>query len=509
MSKSLEELIDCHLQNELVVSEKLALAEELDTSTDARKKIVSETEMNSAIIDLLSPASKKLQVSDFSQESSRSFLKPVSWLVALAACLFLIFNLFRSEKQAVKTSVVHKPAPAMLVNEVGARFEGYRSLDEIQFNSGVFNLTRGTVQLRFSSGVDMVIEAPAIFSILDDMRARAFSGKFRIVVPPPAKGFSVFTDSVIYEDVGTEFAIEVNDKKKSSELHVILGQVNVKNKKSAEVINKVFQGSAFQYLKNSQALATNFEPEKFTSPTQVGFERWTKQVKYQSTDKDIIANYTFIQKETNYLENHVPGSKIGNGYISGARWVTGRWPGKKALLFDRDSDYVEIDLPVEIQEMTVSTWLKVDRLDTLLSPVFNSNNWDPGDIHIQLTKDQRPHFDIFGSGVTLKKDLLLFEAVPVSDWINITAVFSSKENFGIIYINGQAYYKSSFLKNSIIKPGKCRLGSWLPVPGFEPKRTFIGRIDELTIWKKTLSASEIQKLVEKGRPSVEWSRILK
>ena len=185
--------------------------------------------------------------------------------------------------------------------------------------------------------------------------------------------------------------------------------------------------------------------------------------------------------------------------------MSGRWPGKQALLFDRKDDYVELDIPFQLDEVSVSMWLKVDHQDTLLSPLFNSNKWDKGDIHLQMMRSQQPHFDVYGTTVGPQQKRLLNRPISHSKWVHITMVLSSTESYGKVYVNGNEAVTGKFPRDAIIKPGKCRIGNWVPIPGYEPERKFNGRIDEVVVWKKVLTKKEISKLVENGRPSLLWS----
>lgn len=53
-------------------------------------------------------------------------------------------------------------------------------------------------------------------------------------------------------------------------------------------------------------------------------------------------------------------------------------------------------------------------------------------------------------------------------------------------------------------PGKCSLGNWLDIPEqYQPtRRAFKGRMDEVAIWNRALSETEINAHYEAGRPSL-------
>lgn len=507
MNERLEDLIERHLNDELNADEKTELAEALDSSPEAGKMLVKHAGFNSALSSVLKSQTDidvNIPAPEFPKSSPLKTILP--WLIASAACLMLFFKPGpeRPAEKLVETDK-EKALTAMLVNEANARFADGRSKDDVKFLPGSYELTEGAVHLRFSSGADLVVEAPAELEIIDAMNTKLISGKVRAMVPPPAKGFTVSAYDVNYEDIGTEFGLIVDGSKNSSELHVFDGQVNVKEPGTDKLLKKVFKGQAVVYEEGRRSSEKELQPDEFLTIGKIGFKRWEKQISKISKSADVIACYPFIKEESGILKNTAGERRVSDGVISGARWVSGRWPGKEALLFDRKDDYVELDIPLQLDEMSVSMWLKIDRQDTLLSPLFNSNKWDEGDIHLQMLRFQQPHFDVYGSRVGPVQKKLLNKAVSFSDWIHVVLVLSSKESYGKVYINGQEAVDGKFPKDALIKPGKCRIGNWVPVPGYEAERRFNGRIDEVLVWKKVLSKKDITSLVENGRPSVLWS----
>ena len=59
------------------------------------------------------------------------------------------------------------------------------------------------------------------------------------------------------------------------------------------------------------------------------------------------------------------------------------------------------------------------------------------------------------------------------------------------------------LEDGTMRPGACRIGNWLPAPGWgHSNRSLRGRIDELAIWNRALTEEEVHKRVEAGRPGL-------
>ncbi|MBN2063566.1 MAG: FecR domain-containing protein [Sedimentisphaerales bacterium] len=99
---------------------------------------------------------------------------------------------------------------------------------------GVWKLQRGMAQIQFDSDVQLVVEAPAEFQILDSDRISLDRGKIYAVVAPKGIGFTVFTDNARIIDLGTEFGVEVSDKRDTL-LHVIKGRTVLKTDSNEQI----------------------------------------------------------------------------------------------------------------------------------------------------------------------------------------------------------------------------------------------------------------------------------
>ncbi|MCA9059075.1 MAG: FecR domain-containing protein, partial [Planctomycetaceae bacterium] len=88
---------------------------------------------------------------------------------------------------------------------------------------GELRLQSGLAQFELFSGVTLVVEGEASFSILSPMEVSVSSGKVRARVPEPAQGFRLLTEAGEVVDLGTEFAVNVSANQ--AELHVLDGMV--------------------------------------------------------------------------------------------------------------------------------------------------------------------------------------------------------------------------------------------------------------------------------------------
>ncbi len=193
---------------------------------------------------------------------------------------------------------------------------------------------------------------------------------------------------------------------------------------------------------------------------------------------------------------------VDNGRIVGARWTTGRWPGKEALLFDRDTDYVQLEIPGTYRELSIAVWLKVDRFDFPLNTILNSDGYDLGDIHFQLTRQGYPRGGVVVEGPFEEK--ILEHSVSPGEWVHVASVLETKTRTQKIYVDGVLARQRKWDNAEAMRPGSCRLGNWLPVANAGPQdRALRGRIDELAIWNRALPEGEIRSLVAAGQTALE------
>ncbi len=87
-------------------------------------------------------------------------------------------------------------------------------------------LTAGMAELTFTSGAVVVIEAPAVVQVDGPQQCRIEAGRLIGRVPAGAVGFVVRSPHATIIDLGTEFAVVVDDGL-ATEVHVIEGSVEV------------------------------------------------------------------------------------------------------------------------------------------------------------------------------------------------------------------------------------------------------------------------------------------
>jgi hypothetical protein len=450
------------------------------------------------------------------------------WVVAAAACIVAVSSLglglgLRSgarrdrpeiagrDRDAAQPRAASKrqaagaeAVVALLVDEAGAQFAGDAAPRSVRFAAGAYQLTGGTVHLRFTSGADVVIHAPARYVIHDPLRMALEDGILRAVVPDSAHGFTVEAPGVVYVDLGTEFGVAVAAARAESELHVFEGRVDLRSP-GGERIARVRLGESVRVVGGVVEPKEPADLDRFPTPGAIGFQRWNRGQETSWTDPSLVCYYPFLEdpEDDRLLRDHATHGQALPGRIRGARWVSGRWPGKQALLFDRDEDTVELTLPGEFRQMTMAAWVNIDRLDYELNAILDSDGWGPGDFHWQLTRSGEEGAAIYGPYP--EKTFQVGRSVPLGQWAHHAVVLDLDRPSIRVFVNGELIREVILPRPApTLAPGRCRLGDWLRRTDWQhaPKRGLRGRIDEFAIWRRALSHEELRGLATAGRPSL-------
>ena len=508
----LEQLTEAHFRGVLSDDEKAEFATLLDSSEESRKEFVQLAHFETAltrIYQIESPSTNDLSV--FVAKKPWKLTQWAPWLVAAACLLFAFWPTATDSplEDIVASSGVSSPGiTALLVNQAGAKFSVARAPDDVGFGPGKYELDEGAVHLRFANGVDLVMEAPAKIEIRDLLRSRLHFGTVRAIVPPGAKGFTIATTDVDFEDIGTEFGLHVEQKTGVGSLHVFDGQVNVRRSKSNKLLTSVLGGQSVECRDGQPKSVDSLRPETFPTPDGIGFRRWRADTEELLRDPDLIAFFPFssdAQKPSRLHNLKVGNQIVGDGRIDGARWVSGRWHGKEALLFDRDSDFAEFEVQGELEELTMAAWVYINRRDHPLTAIVDSNGWEDGDVHLQVNRHGYPYVDICET-IPLHAGITRWDRPLVANgtWVHFATSISLPRQVARVYANGKLVVERPVRENGRLRPGACRIGNWLAVGEFAPVRSLNGRIDELAIWKRALSGEEISAEATRGRPSLLW-----
>lgn len=143
-------------------------------------------------------------------------------------------------------------------------------------------LASGVARVTFESGAEAVLEGPCDFIVESAMRGMIRSGRLSVTVPPRAYGFRIRSPDAEVIDLGTEFAVAVDDGG-HSEVHVFKGQVLSRRLDS----QGQQQGDLFR-LKANDALrygVDDGQPSLFPANAAKFVRQMAEQVPQQSRDR--------------------------------------------------------------------------------------------------------------------------------------------------------------------------------------------------------------------------------
>lgn len=132
---------------------------------------------------------------------------------------------------------------------------------------GTLELVEGMATVLFSSGAEVVLEAPVSLEIVSSMEARVRRGTVVAEVPPEAKGFTILTAETKIVDFGTKFGVSASEDGKCL-VQVIEGLVEV-NRKGESEIKALRSGERVDYGGMTRSM---LNPDADREPAEPG--RW-------------------------------------------------------------------------------------------------------------------------------------------------------------------------------------------------------------------------------------------
>ncbi len=189
--------------------------------------------------------------------------RPMAWLSAAAAVALAAILTW---SQASQPRVI-----ATLVSAENAAWESSLPTEPgSRLTRGYLKLQTGIGTIRFESGAELVLEAPAKLMLKGPMRAKLVAGAAMLEVPESAIGFVLETPEGHAVDFGTKFAVDVDGANRQSVFEVIEGEIGVHHSASGEQVRLVGEGrSATVSEKSLVAFDSSEHEEEVHRPQEV------------------------------------------------------------------------------------------------------------------------------------------------------------------------------------------------------------------------------------------------
>jgi hypothetical protein len=379
---------------------------------------------------------------------------------------------------------------------------------------GPLYLKSGYAAIRLDNGVKLIVQGPSHFSI-DSLRlAHLDEGKLTADVPHAASGYSVKIPSGMVTDIGTTFGVTAFLNKEST-VQVLKGSVQAQlfsddGKQKSQVV--LTEDHAVALNPNIGSLASiPAEPDAYATdirhlppPPEAPYARWQKYSDQLRKDPSLLAYYTFDNKDQapeKLLNRAAATAGKFDGQIENAKWDDGRFQGKPALKFNGDDSRVKLNIPQQMDQLTLAMWVRPDAWDAPIIALLDADGWSPnrlGEVHWQVW-DQTLNIGVFSPEPQHKQSSISLDAI--GQWMLLVATIDTRTGVVTHYYNGIAVGSTKTGPTIPVSLGAAEIGRWnsLKETEFPSGRDLRGRVDELAIFSRTLTAAEIQAMYKAGR----------
>ena len=390
---------------------------------------------------------------------------------------------------------------------------------------GKLRLKSGIVGIQFTNGASIVLEGPAELELISPLKTALAFGKLTAHVPATAHGFSVEAGGNQITDLGTAFGIS-EPASGPMEVHVFTGKVDVTPKNST--VQELTEGKALRIAANATTPLAADRAE-FVTETELQqrqmqeisarYEKWKKSNADLDRDPALLVHFDFEDARGSNLINRAVSTNRGTyGSISGCSWVEGRWASKGALQFSRRDERVRLKVPGQFESLTCAAWVSLDSLKRPENALAMSQNSKPGEVQWQISGSGSMEFSVRSTDGSRKvfSSARRLRSNWFGRWIHLAAVYDKSRMKVDLYLNGKWINSDPIVQAVPLALDTVELGNWEPAQGNLSRgerrqrqrpsvafREVQGRMDEFALWSRPLSADEIRKLYETGKPREE------
>ena len=335
--------------------------------------------------------------------------------------------------------------------------------------------------------------------------------------------FAVRTPTATVTDLGTEFGVEVRESGATS-AHVFRGIVEVQpaakdGKQHGQAVRLAENESVQVERSNGNGGLTvrreRIDAAAFVRAEQLpklaaeqrfkAFRRWQAYSQQLRRDPSLLAYYDFQQKEghpevlPNVAANGDQCARRGGG----ERHLEHRpHVGQARPVVPRSERLCPRRLPQKSDNLTLAAWVCIDSLsENQAYALLASTGWmKPGQVHWQMTRDGHLGFACTSGSVgNCKTRPAVIGGDRLRRWIHLACVYDHAASRVRFYVDGQNVGEVENRNVGPIAFGPACIGNWdrdaIPYP---KPRNFLGRMDELAIFGRPLSADEVQRMYDAG-----------
>ena len=407
-----------------------------------------------------------------------------------------------------------------------------------------FALKSGLLEITYATGAKVILEGPCTYTAETNggfLSVGRLTGKLEKKVGREKSGvgsesrpsssphspirnpFVIATPTALITDLGTEFGVEVGEKGNTTS-HVFRGRVAVRmiplngqrgqdillNANESVQVERESRGEGVSVRRVAVNSAAFMRSERFLQISEEmrlrPFHRWESYSRRLRSDPSLLAYYDFQRRKDapdvlpNVADN---GGRALDGKIIGATWCGGRMHGKPALQFDGVGSRVEIQLPQRVDDLTLAAWVYIESLENAFGNLLMSDGWNrPGGAYWYFrSDDQHLFFNLAGARGPWRFSPE-FGWNQFQKWTHLAVVYDHVAKNIVFYRDGRLIDTIAPQGATAVRIGAARIGNWDSTGYTGPAKEggFCGLIDELAIFGRPLSVSEIQAMFESKTP---------
>jgi len=533
MNDSDRNLIELYLEGNLPADKWEEFSHRLEQSADMRREFRKLSVLDENL------RAQSIGFPNLAEREQNHTPHPIlPWMIS-AACLVACFFIWEInqknqplEKAAIaNTGTVTTSAPiATLIDFYDVQFKNTtKSLEDIHFDQGKYEIERGQLHLRFDDSVELLFSGPGSFEILNPKLVSVTQGNVRtIVLNDKGKEFTILSPTSRYIDWGTEFSLNISPNGEDL-VNVHEGAIEVQ---CLATQNKSQMLTRFSKVIDSPEFAPVLIDKQLENsmPGEMGGTRNQELFDKLATDPDVIGLYDFklpqLSKDTlvqripqmwesskanmhphRWVPNlHLSNTDASHGIFHGANRTKGRWPEAGGINLYLKNAHLSLDLNQNYENFSFACWLKpTGKLNNPLNTLIRPYRWENfGNLSIEVTRSGKLKQFLWGEPHI--QELQPSKGRLSKDWNHIAYTFGKvdEKTVSSLYLNGKLYNQvfpnftdSVDLRNAIIGCTQKKNGEYL--------NQFNAVLDELVLFKKTLTEEEIEKFYHSGLPTYEFN----
>jgi hypothetical protein len=242
--------------------------------------------------------------------------------------------------------------------------------------------------------------------------------------------------------------------------------------------------------KTALAKLTFFCLSLFVISLMLAFQSFAK-VEFESA----VAIWLFDEGNGDELKDFTGNGNDGK-LMNGPKWVDGKFG--KALSFDGQDDYVEINNPVNIvdPDFTIGFLVKPGKTQKMYADILSNHGGGAGLVGYcfeQFENNVNQFYNTFGVGGDFLEQKVALTQLTADVWQHFVSVRDGTTLTH--YVDGNETASGNTPKGPVTEsPKNLWLGNW----SVESGREFNGVIDELFIFNAALSIDDIKNIMDKG-----------